>query len=286
MATEEDLEFLDFAVGLYEQALKLLEPGSDNFSVLSGCILLSVGLEKLIKAALYNKNPLMILHKGNKGIEFKDLVDFEKGERFNNRDTISFDKALKYLSELFPSLLKEAQDIEYIVKKRNFLMHNFGYIDVGTLERKVQTKVADISEQICLECFGKPAREIFGHPVWEKMARFREAYRKADVLELDQRIKHLRRLYLQGEPLPCEQIDIPEDLVTQLLDCPICEKSTAEVALDWDLDVDHREGILLDAYPYLSLIKCQCGFSMQDPEEIELLLDSAYSEIMDSMVNS
>lgn len=63
MAVKKDLELIDFAIGLYEQALKLLEPGSDDFSVLSGCILLTVGLEKLIKSVLYTQNHLMILYR-------------------------------------------------------------------------------------------------------------------------------------------------------------------------------------------------------------------------------
>jgi hypothetical protein len=282
MAVKKDLELIDFAIGLYEQALKLLEPGSDDFSVLSGCILLTVGLEKLIKSVLYTKNPLMILYRK---IEFEDFLSLEKGERFNNQDTISFEHALKRLVKLFPSLTKEAKDIEFILKERNFLMHNFGYIDIAALEKKVQTKVADISELICVECLGENPREIFGQTVWDKMTTIKEAYKKAEILEIEQRIKHLKRLHSQGETLPCDRVDISQDLETETLVCPVCEKNTAEVALDWDVDVDHREEIALNAYPYLSLIKCQCGFAMQDPEEIELLLASRYSGIIHSMMN-
>lgn len=283
MAVKENLELIDFTIGLYEQALKLLEPGSNNFSVLSGCILLTVGLEKMIKSVLYARHPLMILYKK---IEFEDLISLEKGEKFNNQDTISFENALKRLVQLFPSLAKEAKDIEYIVKERNFLMHNFGYIDIGGLERKVQTKVADISELICIECLGKSPEEILGQYVWAKMFTTREAYRNADILEINQRIAHLKRLYSQGETLPCEVLEVPKDLSTQVLMCPVCEKDTAEVVLDWDVDVDHREGIVVDVHPYLSLVKCQCGFTMEDPEEIELLLASRYDEIISSMMNS
>ncbi|MEG4328017.1 hypothetical protein [Microcoleus sp. herbarium5] len=283
MANQEDLKLIEFTIGLYEQSLKLLKPGSDNFSILSGCILLTVGLEKLIKSVLYDENPLMILYDK---IEFKDLIKFKKGDKFKNCKTISFEKALERLVELFPTLKKEAKDIkdiEYIIKQRNFLMHNFGYINIGALEIKVQTKVADISELICKECLGKSPEEIFGLNVWTEMVKTREAYKDANILELKERILHLRRHYLQGQALPCEEIDIPKSLYTQVTICPVCEKNTAEVAMDCDVDFDEY-GILSDISPYLSLLKCQCGFTIVDIEEIEPLLgEEKYYDIIESI---
>jgi hypothetical protein len=286
MTNQEDLTLIEFAVGLYEQSLKLLKPGSDNFSILSGCILLTVGLEKLIKSVLYDENPLMILFDK---IEFKDLIKFKEGDKFKNCNTISFEKALERLVELFPALKKEAKDIkdiEYIIKQRNFLMHNFGYINIGALEGKVQTKVADISELICKECLGKSPEEIFGLKVWTEMVKTREAYKDANILELKERILHLRRLHLQRQALPCEEIDIPKGLYTQVTICPVCEKNTAEVAMDCDVDFDEY-GILSDISPYLSLLKCQCGFTIVDIEEIEPLLgEEKYYDIIESIKNS
>lgn len=75
MDKETYLEFRDFTTGLYEQALQLLEPGSNDFSILSGSILLIIGLEKLVKYVLYARNPVMILYKK---IEFEDLIKLEK----------------------------------------------------------------------------------------------------------------------------------------------------------------------------------------------------------------
>lgn len=283
LENSEDLELIDFTVGLYEQSLKLLKPGSDNFSVLSGCILLTVGLEKLVKSVLYAKNPLMILYKK---IDFEDLIKFENGDKFENYETISFEIAFKQLVTIFSSLDKEKEDIKYIIKRRNFLMHNFGYINIGVLERKVQTKVADISELICTECLCKSPEEIFGQDVWSEMVRTREAYKNADILEVQERIALLRRLYSQRETLPCKAIDISKDLYKQTIICPVCDQNTAEVAMDYDVDVD-KEGIILDVYTYLSPIKCQCGFTMVDPEEIEPLLgEEKYYEIIESIKES
>jgi hypothetical protein len=284
MANEEDLELIDFTIGLYEQSLKLLKPGSsDNFSVLSGCILLTVGLEKLVKSVLYAKNPLMILYKK---IEFEDLIKFEDGNKFKNYKTISFEVALDRLVEIVPSLKTEARDIKDIIEQRNFLVHNFGRINIGALERKVQTKVADISELICTKCLGKSPEEIFGQNVWSEMVRTREAYKDAGILEVKERIAHLRRLYLQGETLPCNAIDIPKDSLTQVIICPVCDKNTAEVVMDCDVDVD-KEGDIVDFYTYLSLVKCECGFTIVDPEEIEPLLgEEKYYEIMETIKSS
>lgn len=284
MPNEEDLELIDFTIGLYEQSLKLLKPGSsDNFSVLSGCILLTVGLEKLVKSVLYAKNPLMILYKK---IEFEDLIKFEDRNKFKNYKTISFEVALDRLVEIVPSLKTEARDIKDIIEQRNFLVHNFGRINIGALERKVQTKVADISELICTKCLGKSPEEIFGLSVWTEMVKTREAYKNANILELKERILHLQRLYLQGQALPCEEIDIPKSLYTQVTICPVCEKNTAEVAMDCDVDFDEY-GILSDISPYLSLLKCQCGFTIVDIEEIEPLLgEEKYYDIIESIKSS
>lgn len=283
MDSKENLELIDFTIGLYEQSLKLLQPGSNNFSILSGCILLTIGLEKLVKSVLYAKNPLMILYDK---IEFKDLIKFENGDKFKNVKTISFEYASKRLLEIFPALAKEKKDIDYIVEHRNFLMHNFGQIDIGSLERKIQTKVADISELICTECLCKSPEEIFGRNVWSEMVKIREAYKNADILEVGQRIDLLRRLYLQRQTLPCKAIEIPKNLFTQIITCPVCDENTAEVVMDCDVDVD-KEGIVLDFYPYLCLVKCQCGFTMVDPEEIEPLLgEEKYYEIIEAIKES
>jgi hypothetical protein len=289
MTNQEDLTLIEFTVGLYEQSLKLLKPGSENFSILSGCILLTVGLEKLIKSVLYDENPLMILYDK---IDSKDLIKFQKGDKFRNCKTISFEKALALLVELFPALKKEPQDIkdiEYIIKERNLLMHNFGYINIGALEIKIQTKVADISELICKECLRKSPEEVFGLNVWTEMVKTREAYKTykdANILELKQRILHLRRLYLQNRALSFEEIDIPKGLYTQVTRCPVCNKNTAEVAMECDVDFDEY-GILSDVSPYLSLLKCECGFTIVDIEEIELLLgEEKYYDIIESIKSS
>jgi len=283
MASRENLELIDFTTGLYEQSLQLLKPGSNDFSILSGCILLTVGLEKLIKSVLYAKNPLMILLKK---IDFEDLIKFEDGDKFNNYKTISFEVAFDNLVKIVPSLKTEERDMKYIIEQRNFLMHNFGYINIGVLERKIQTKVADISELICAECLCKSPEEVFGQNVWSEMVRTREVYKKADILDAKDRIVYLQRLYLQKEKLTCTPIDIPKDSLTQFISCPVCSQNTAEVAIDFDVDVD-KEGILSNVEPYLFLIKCKCGFTMVEPDEIELALgEEKYFETIESIKDS
>jgi hypothetical protein len=232
---------------------------------------------------LYTKNPLMILYKK---IEFEHLIKFEDGDKFKNSDTISFEEALKRLVKIFPALAKEERDIKYIIEQINFLMHNFGYINIGVLERKIQTKVVDISELICTECLCKSPEEVFGQNVWSEMVRTREVYKNANILEAEDRIVYLRRLYSQGETLTCTPIDIPKDSLTQFISCPVCSENTAEVAMDCDVDVD-KEGITSNVYPYLFLIKCKCGFTMVEPDEIELVLgEEKYFETIESIKDS
>jgi len=286
MTKKTYLELLDFTTGLYEQALPLLEPGRDDFSILSGCILLIVGLEKFVKYVLYTRNPLMILMKK---IEFEDLRRLEEQEKFHNEKTISFEVALERLVILFPDLQKEQNDITYLIKQRNFLMHNFGNIDIGRLEKHIQTKIGNISEAICLKCLNTHPKNVFKTEVWNKIVKNRDAYKRDDILNLEQKIKFFKRLYSQGEKLPCREVEIQKELTTTTFSCPICEKG-AEVALDWDVDdvdVDHREkNIILDVPPYLSLVRCSgCGFTMQDPEEIDTLMGDKYYEILSLLLD-
>ncbi len=75
-------------------------------------------------------------------------------------------------------------------------------------------------------------------------------------------------------------------MYTQTIICPVCDQNTAEVAMDYDVYRD-EEGIISDVYTYLSPIKCQCGFTMVDPEAIEPLLgEERYYEIMESIKES
>ncbi|PSM46026.1 hypothetical protein C7Y66_27205 [Chroococcidiopsis sp. CCALA 051] len=282
MAKQEYLNFLDFTKGLYEKALRFLEPGSDDFSILSGAVLLTVGLEKFVKYVLYTRHPFMVLY--NKIDGFEDVIKLEQGETFANCNTISFEVALERLVKLYPELSTEAKDIKYIIEKRNYLMHNFGYIEIGNLEKRIQTKIADMSEAICDKCLQKHPQEIFTKEIWNEMAMIREAYKNAEVLEIEKRIKHLKRLYSKGQSLPCEKVEISNEIVTIEFTCPICEDA-ADIGIKWefDIDVDHREGTILGAWeiPYPMLIKCGCGFTMNDPEEIEIVLGDKYKELID-----
>lgn len=277
---KEYVDFLDFTKGLYEKALEFLAPGSDDFSIFSGAILLTVGLEKFVKYVLYTRHPFMILF--NKIDVMKDILELEKGGRFANRNTISFELALKRLFELYPKLKSELQDTKYIIDNRNFLVHNFGYIEVGRLEKKIQTKVADMTEKICLECLQKNPQEIFTEKVWNQLSETREAYKDANILGLEERVKHLKRLYSKGETLPCEQLELPRNLSYIYFNCPICEDEEAIIGIDWDINVDSDHGeSFITGYPYPVLIKCDCGFTIKDVEEIDILLGDNYETLIE-----
>jgi hypothetical protein len=94
---KEYVDFLDFTKGLYEKALQFLTPGSDDFSIFSGSILLTVGLEKFVKYVLYTRHPFMILL--DKIDVMKDVLELEKCGKFANRNTISFEAGLFHSKE-------------------------------------------------------------------------------------------------------------------------------------------------------------------------------------------
>jgi hypothetical protein len=272
------LNFLEFTIGYYEQALKLTTPGSDDFSMLSGCILLMVGLEKLFKHALYNINNVMIL-PDNK-INFKALVSSKNNNAFENENTISCLEAFERLKTLFPSLKHYKSDVEFLIQQRNFLVHGFGGIVIGKLEGKFQTKIVELTETVCKDCLKVNPEMIFSkNDTWNKMMTIRNSYKKAVFLEVEQRIKHLRRRFSQGEPLGCEDIEISEKFEIHDFTCPICNNKVAKCGVEWDIDVDHRENVVIGAWEIPCLIKCDiCKVTMNDVDEIQIMLDHEYSK--------
>lgn len=265
--------FLDFTIGYYEKALILTEPGSDDFSMLSGCILLMVGLEKLLKYALYNINPLMILP--DKKIDFKDLRSSTEENPFQDKHTISCLESFQRLEQLFPSLKSYNNDVTFLINKRNSLVHGFGSVAIGELEGKFQTKIVEITERVCKECLKISPETIFSQgETWNKMITIRNAYKKAIFLEVEQRLKHLRRRFSQGEPLGCEDVEISEEFEIQDITCPICTNNTAKCGIFWDIDVDHRENVVVGAWEVPSVIKCEiCKFTMNDSDEIHTMFE-------------
>lgn len=254
--------FLDCAVGLYEQGLELLQPEREDFSIISGCILLVVGLEKLIKHALESKNPLMILPK----MDFDDVVAVDAGNRLENRHTVSLETAFKRLLTLYPKLSSEKGHTDSLVEDRNFLVHGSGYFDAGMAEERVRVNLTNITEMVCLECLGKNPADVFGKKIWGQFDTYREAYEDAHILAMNERIAFLRRLYQQGQPLPCEPVTLWHAAQHVEDQCPVCgSKSQIEIGMDGDWDEA--------PYSYISKYVCNsCGFALADADEIELLL--------------
>jgi hypothetical protein len=101
---------------------------------------------------------------------------------------LAIEIALDRLVKLYPQLKKESEDIHYIITKRNYLMHNFGYINILELEKKIQTKIADMSEAICKECLNENPEDVFTKEVWVNMSDIRDAYKQDDYLEIKKKL--------------------------------------------------------------------------------------------------
>lgn len=268
MSEKEYLEFIEQAKGLYKEGLSLLQPKNTDYSILSGCILLMVGLEKLIKHILENNNPLMLLEKA----EFSEILVAHKGKRICNCHTVGIKEAYKRVATLFPEISLEKHSIHNLVEHRNFLVHQSGYCDILKIERRMRINVTTITEILCKMCLKSNPEKILGKEIWINMDEYREAYENAEVLELNKRIEFLKRIYEEGKKLPCEQIEFSRSSNISDCECPVCS-SSAKVIIDIDIDVDHREGSILGGGPYIDGMICmECGFSLSDPEEIEALL--------------
>ena len=265
----------------------MLAPGQcDDFSVISGSILLIVALEKLAKSIIQAKNPLMILYRN---LNFDDLVNQEQGKTYDNQNTISFEVTLDRIITLYPSLSGFKRDIKAVIADRNLLMHNYGYLNIARLERNVQVRIADFAEALCNECLLEQPSEVIGEEAWMILQKNRDAYRNAESLGLAQRIAHLQRLHSQGQPLPCHKVEAKPDQQQSNLLCPVC-KQEANVLfdIDWDVDVDHREGIPLGAYPYATpvALTCGCGFTLSTQDEVRCLLADKEKDMCELALSS
>jgi hypothetical protein len=116
----------------------------------------------------------------------------------------------------------------------------------------------------------------------------RDAYRNAESLELAQRIAHLQRLHSQGQPLPCHKVQARPDWQQTSLICPVCEQeATVLFDIDWDVDVDHREGVILGVYPDATpvALTCGCGFMLSTQDEVRCLLGDKEEEMCELALN-
>jgi hypothetical protein len=282
------IDFLEFARGLFEKAVGMLEPVNlDDFSIISGSILLIVGLEKLVKGVIYAKNPLMVLLDK---ITFKVLVDDGNGESFANYKTISFDEALGRVVDLYPALKAHQSKIKKIIDDRNLLIHNFGALDIVRLEKDIQVTVYDFTKALCLHCLNRPPQDVIGQQTWNLLESTRNGYINSQTLDLNNRIAYLKRRLAQRQSLDCQAIDIQELWHGLEFCCPVCEdEATVYFDIDWDVsDFDHREGaVLVSPYPSPVALSCQCGFTLSTGNEVSILLgdneDSLCERIADDI---
>ena len=211
----------------------------------------------------------MILEK----VSFEDVLDIHLDKNTLNKRSVSLEIAFERLTKLFPELEFEKHVVKALVKHRNFLAHSAGIFNLETVEGNVRVNVTAITEVICEKCLKDDPYELFGRDVWKEMLRYKEAYEEAEILELNKRISFLKRIYSEGKKLPCAPVTLRKyDEGCHSYDCPICN-SVGIIEVDVDVDIDHREGIVLDAWPYPTSFYCEeCGFSLTDSDEIETLV--------------
>lgn len=264
-----NLSFIEFSVGFYRKGLELINPEKDDFSIISGCLLLVIGLEKLIKQVLVNHNPLMILEK----VGFDDVLDVHMDKSTLNKRSVSLEMAFERLTKLFPEMEFQKHVVKNLVRNRNFLAHSAGIFNLKTIENNVRVNVTTTTGIICEKCLNTDPYELFGKDVWQEMLDYKEAYEEAEILELEKRISFLKRIYSEGKKLPCAPVKLSKYVEGyHYYDCPIC-KSAAIIEVEIDVDVDHREGVVLGAWPYPNFLYCEnCGFSLIDSDEIEILV--------------
>lgn len=205
---------------------------------------------------------------------------------------------------MYPSLNNHKRDILSIIKYRNNLVHSFGYLDVPDLEKSIQVKIADFTEAICADCLDSDVEGILGIDVWSKLRNNRDAYNNADKLEFYKRINHLKRLYAQGERLPCEPIefslykDLPKDQGINM-PCPVCSGNAVvgfhkkqddacfeayQESIDINFDVFSNPPLWC-LYTESVFLNCECGFTLSQYEELKILLGGKYNDICNKVMH-
>ena len=295
------IDFLEYAKGLYSKALLLLEAGQcDDFSVISGSIILVVGLEKLTKYVIFEKEPEKVFTK-SKGITSDLLQKKIEDKDCQDLNTISFKAALDEIVKLYPSLNNHKRDIESIIEYRNNLVHSFGRLDIPDLEKSIQVKIADFTETICEYCLNSDVESILGIEIWSELRNNRDAYNNADRLEFDKRIIHLKRLWGQGERFPCAPIELlaHEDQNINIC-CPVCsgnalvgfhmkqDDACVEAyyeSIDYNFDSYSIFPPLFCVYAEPAFLKCECGFTLNQYEELKTLLGKKYYYYCNEVIN-
>lgn len=268
--TNDELDFLDCTKGLFSQALHLFENVDDGCAIWSGCILLTVGLEKLVKHALEVQSPLLVVNN----ITIEHACRAAKGEKLGREQTVNITEAFRRLVEIFPSLKQEGRDMNVVANERNFLIHQAGCFDLSKTERIVRIDVVDISEAICRECLGSPPEEILGDEIWEQIVEYRDEYRIKTATKMKQKIVVYKEIFAEGRMLPHMPVTFSAKALILEYECPVCDGMVKiEMDVEFDYDHDGDEWSTSCPYPFLSQMECPtCGLSATDPDEIESLL--------------
>ncbi|QCS49429.1 hypothetical protein FEK30_08240 [Picosynechococcus sp. PCC 11901] len=168
------------------------------------------------------------------------------------------------------------------------MVHNFGYLDIQDLKRKIQIKVANFTEAICRECMQEDPKIVLGDSIWSSLLNNHNEYKKASFLELEERIKHYQQLLKIGESLLCPQISYRNNQEAESIECPVCKsQATIYSDVEWDVDVDHREGTIMgvDIFVFPVLLDCSCGFTLDNYDEIRMVLDDEYDDFCERVRN-
>jgi len=265
------LNYLDHARGLFKLGSQEVDLGNEDSRILTGYLVLSIGLEKLIKYALTRRTVLLTFQKIEADDVIASLVGIEQEQH-----TVSLEVAFSRLAKIVSPCTPWSKELQKINEDRNMIAHREGQLPMPKIEKRARVKVTDIAEWVCRAALGDHPDVILGNEVWGRMSAYRDAYDNALVLAVNQRIAFLRHLYEQGEPLPCPKQSVSDEYGKAELACPICNGlGDAEIQLSEVVDIG--EGYVEAVYPYISVFACpHCGFTVEADDLSEVFGDDVH----------
>ncbi|MFC1761021.1 hypothetical protein ACFL6U_02955 [Planctomycetota bacterium] len=264
----------EHAKRLFAAGSKYLAPSDDDLSMLTGYLLFSIALEKLIKHALSLRSELLCLQK----ITSDDVIAGLSGPLVPGKPTVSLPVAFSRLAQVIKSLAPYEPQVSKISKDRNLLAHREGIVSMATFERRARIDVVDVLEAVCNEALSTTPDNQIGTDLWQDLLKYRKAYSDAEALKLEERMAFLKRLYAQGEPLPCSSYDRSSAAEVLELDCPVCEDvGELDVEIGEDVSFDGGEAYVTASYPIGAGFECRnCGFTLGDADEVEAAFGSEF----------
>ena len=255
-----------------------------NEQIIESVLHLAIGIERILKAILWNINPVYVLKnesfKNSAPILYKDKLISENlsNKEFSqnpNSDVLTFRTALLRAKEFSPITMKYFNTLFALSNYRDTIAHSpLKELDIEKLRKLLLHDSLNIIKDYSHE-FNIPLTEFIGDKI--KTLEFLSKDYEGDLSEKMQRkIKFYRSEWerIKHDPTQAKRIEKLYETHKDKTsfdhgECPACGYAAQFSA---EIDYDYSDGQVWAAGVYPTALKCPfCGFSVTDDEEMNFL---------------